>query len=201
MKYSDPPGLVEKSSPIVREAYRIAAGAHRGQLRKDSERPYIEHPMNVAATLAEAGFDDEVLAAALLHDVVEDTEMSLEDVGQAFGGRVAGLVEALTEEEEIEPYSRRKAAHRRKVERAGREAVAIYGADKLSNIRGLRRLYASEGEASEARFNAPLDVRVALWGGDLEMLRRTAPDLPFLAELAQELEGLQSDRALAASVR
>jgi guanosine-3',5'-bis(diphosphate) 3'-pyrophosphohydrolase len=192
---SSPPAFVAESPPIVHDAYRVAATAHGGQLRKGGDRPYIEHPLRVAALLRGAGFGPEVIAAALLHDVVEDTEMTVEDVANAFGERVAQLVEALTEDKEIEPYARRKHGHRAKVEAAGGEALAIYAADKLANVRDLRAAYAAHGEAVASRFKAPLDLRIRLWEDDIGMLKRLAPDLPFLGELAGEVRGLKAARA------
>jgi (p)ppGpp synthase/HD superfamily hydrolase len=191
------PAFVAESPPIVRDAYRVAAAAHEGQRRKGGDRPYIEHPLRVAGQLRAAGFDEEVIAAALLHDVVEDSDMSIDRVGKEFGERVAELVEALTEGEAIEPYERRKDALRAQVEGAGRNAAAIYAADKLANIRDLRAAYSREGEAVSDRLKAPLGVRVRLWEDDLAMVRRTAPDLPFLDQLASELERLKADRVMA----
>jgi guanosine-3',5'-bis(diphosphate) 3'-pyrophosphohydrolase len=193
----EPPAFVAESPPIVGDAYRVAAVAHEGQRRKGRDRPYIEHPLRVAALLREAGFDEEVIAAALLHDVVEDSEMSIEEVAKAFGARVAELVGALTEEGTIEPYEHRKDAHRAQVEAAGRDAAAIYAADKLSNVRHVRAAYSSKGESIAHEFKAPLDLRIRLWEDDLAMLRRVAPDLPFLNQLADELERLKTDRELA----
>jgi guanosine-3',5'-bis(diphosphate) 3'-pyrophosphohydrolase len=189
--------FVAESPPIVRDAYRVAAAAHAGQRRKGGDRPYIEHPLRVAGLLRAAGFDEEVIAAALLHDVVEDSDMSIDTVGKQFGARVAELVDALTEGEAIEPYERRKDALRAQVEGAGRDAAAIYAADKLANIRDLRAAYSRDGEAVSDRLKAPLGVRVRLWEDDLAMVRRTAPGLPFLDELASELERLKADRVMA----
>jgi (p)ppGpp synthase/HD superfamily hydrolase len=193
----EPPVFVAESPPIVRDAYRVAAAAHEGQRRKGGDRPYIEHPLRVAGLLREAGFDDEVIAAALLHDVVEDSEMSIDDVARTFGGRVAELVDALTENEEIEPIERRKDAHRAQVAAAGRDAAAIYAADKVSNIRDVRAGHSAAGEAISDVLKAPLDVQIRIWEDDLAMLRQVAPDLPFLPELADELARLKADRALA----
>ncbi len=134
---------------MVRGALEAASEAHAGQIRNGSGgRPYIEHPIAVAELLAEHGFPDEVLAAALLHDVVEESETEVDEIRARFGEPVGDLVEALTDAEEIQPYERRKDVHRARVEEAGPDALAIYAADKLANIRALRRVYASEGEAS-----------------------------------------------------
>jgi len=81
------------------------------------------------------------------------------------------------------------------VVRVGGDAPAIYAADKLSNIRVLRRTLVKEGEAAGEEFEAPLDVKERVWAGDLEMLRRQRPGLPFVDDLAAELAKLREARA------
>ena len=103
-----------------RAALEMAREAHAGQTRNASGgRPYIDHPVAVAEHLAEHGSGDEVLAAALLHDVVEDTELEVEDIARAL--RRAGRRDRrrLTDDESIEPYEERKGEHRDRVEAAG----------------------------------------------------------------------------------
>jgi (p)ppGpp synthase/HD superfamily hydrolase len=112
-----------------------------------------------------------------------------------FGQPVARLVAALTEDESIEPFRRRKDAHRGHVEEVGGDALAIYAADKLSNIRVLRRAIASEGESAGEEFEVPLAIKEEVWAADLEMLRREAPGLPFVDDFAAELRQLQEARA------
>jgi (p)ppGpp synthase/HD superfamily hydrolase len=187
-------------SELIRAALEMAERAHAGQTRNGSGgMAYIHHPVAVAELLAKNGFDEKTVAAALLHDVVEDSEASVEDIAARFGPEVARLVAALTEDESIEPFERRKDDHRRHVEQAGHEALAIYAADKLSNIRVLRRALAKEGEAAGEEFEAPLNVKEKVWTADLEMLRRAAPDLPFVDGLADELAKLRQTRATSTS--
>jgi (p)ppGpp synthase/HD superfamily hydrolase len=183
-------------SELIRRALEMAERAHAGQTRSGSGgMAYIHHPVAVAELLAEHGYDEQTVAAALLHDVVEDSATSVEEIAATFGRPVAELVEALTDDESVEPYVRRKDEHRRRVEEAGGDALAIYAADKLSNVRVLRRAYANEGEPAGEEFKAPLDVKEEIWRADLEMLRRKAPDLPFVEDLAGELEKLREARA------
>jgi len=183
-------------SELIAKALEMAEAAHAGQTRNGSGgMAYIHHPVAVAELLAKHGFDESTVAAALLHDVVEDSEMSIEDIAAGFGQRVADLVAALTEDESIEPFEPRKEAHRRHVDEVGGDALAIYAADKLSNIRVLRRALASEGESAGEEFEAPLDVKERVWADDLEMLRRRAPDLAFVDDLAAELTKLRETRA------
>lgn len=183
-------------SELIREALELAERAHAGQVRSGSGgMAYIHHPVAVAELLAEHGFGEETVAAALLHDVVEDSETSVEEIAARFGEPVAKLVAVMTDDESVEPYERRKDELRRRVAEAGGDAPAIYAADKLSNVRVLRRAYANEGEAAGEEFKAPLDTKVAIWEADLAMLREQPKVPTFVDALAAELEKLREARA------
>lgn len=89
------------SKKIVAEAYNLAEMAHRGQQRKnDGVTPYITHPAAVAIMLASYGADDETIAAGYLHDVVEDTNVTLEEIREKFGEKIAFLVDGVTKPKE-----------------------------------------------------------------------------------------------------
>jgi len=180
-------------SPLVRNAFEQARSDHEGQIRNGSGgMPYIKHPVAVAARLDEQGYRDEVLAAALLHDVIEDSDTGLDELREKFGEEVAGMVGALTDDESIESYRERKAQHRERVGVAGSEALAIYAADKLTNSVALRAAYAEEGESVREEFKVPLELKLEVWEADLELLREKAPELPFLEELEAELSRLRA---------
>lgn len=180
-------------SPLVRAALAKARAAHAGQIRNGSGgMPYVEHPITVAARLDEQGYRDEVLAAALLHDVIEDSDATLEELELLFGADVAGLVGALTDDESIDSYRERKVEHRERVAAADGEAMAIYGADKLTNSSTLRACYEKEGELVRDEFKVPLELKLEVWEDDLGLLREKAPELPFLDELEAELTRLRA---------
>jgi (p)ppGpp synthase/HD superfamily hydrolase len=185
------------ASQLLSDAYDLAHGAHDGQQRKDNGAPYLTHPLRVAQLVEEASFDEEVVAAALLHDVVEDSEINLSDIARRFGPRVAEIVSALTEDGSIENYEQRKAEHRDRVEAAGPDAVAVYTADKLANLRDMRGLYAAIGERAAERFTAPLDLRARLWLEDAAMAERALPGSDLAAALRAEAEGYARDRSAA----
>ncbi len=187
-------------SALIGGALEMAREAHAGQVRNASGgRPYIDHPVAVAAQLVEHDFSDEVLAAALLHDVVEDSELGIEDIRRASGDRVAEIVDALTDDESLDSYEERKREHRGRVEAAGPDALAIYVADKLTNVEMLRDAYRSQGEGVAEELTVPLDVKVAVWEADLAMVAENAADgepTKALADrLAEELSSLAADRA------
>ena len=174
--------------PLVRNALEQARADHEGQVRNGSGgMPYIEHPVTVAARLDERGYGEEVLAAALLHDVVEDSETTLDELREKFGDAVAGMVGALSDDETIDSYRERKAEHRSRVAAAPLEAMAIYGADKLTNVTTLRAAYEEEGDAVRGEFKVPVELKTEIWEADLELLREKAPELPFLDDLDEEL--------------
>ena len=163
-------------SPLLRGAHAFALSAHHGPARQgDTE---IDHPIRVARLLHEAGFEEEVVAAALLHDVVEDTAIDLDEIEGRFGPEIAGLVGEMTEDERIEPYEARKAEHRERVAE-DRWVAAIYAADKLANARTL-----NEGAQETDRKKLEHYCRT------LDKLAAEQPDLPFLGPLRDELDAL-----------
>jgi (p)ppGpp synthase/HD superfamily hydrolase len=166
-----------------------------GQLRRGSDgRPYIEHPEAVAELLLKQRCGDEVVAAALLHDVVEKSEREAGEVRERFGDQVADLVEALTEDETIPVYEDRKEEHRWRVAKAGPDALAIFAADKLTNVMMLREAYALIEESVSEELAVPLDLKIYIWEADLEMLFDEAPDQALTELLADEMVGLWGDR-------
>ena len=176
---------VQQSSPafaagshLLKGAYAYALSAHHGP-RKVGDTD-IDHPVAVAAILAEAGYPDEVVAAALLHDVVEDTTIEPDEIEELYGPEVAFLVREMTEDRRLEPYERRKAEHRARIVRSGAVA-AIYAADKLEKVR-----------AVEGSDRAPDEVKLNHYRQTLEILCDRHPDLPFLGELRARLETLTS---------
>jgi (p)ppGpp synthase/HD superfamily hydrolase len=180
-------------SPLVHAALEQARSDHEGQVRNGSGgMPYIEHPVRVAALLDEHGYGEAAVAAALLHDVVEDSETGLEELQAKFGEEVAGLVGAMTDDESIDDYRQRKAEHRERLAAAPAEAMAIYGADKLTNASTLRAAYAEEGDAVREEFKVPIELKLEIWEEDLALLREKAPELPFLDRLEEELSRLRA---------
>jgi guanosine-3',5'-bis(diphosphate) 3'-pyrophosphohydrolase len=182
------------TSPAVQQAHQLLLAKHAGQRQKVNGRPYVEHPIAVATGVGEAGFDEEMVVAALLHDVVEDSDATVAEIRQRFGDRVARLVEAMTDEVELDPYERRKALHREQIAASGIDAAAIFAADKLNNVRALRAAYAEEGEAVVRRFKQPLDTKLNVWVADAELVAGYGAAIPYGEALRGEVDGLRSDR-------
>lgn len=141
---------------LVSDAMIFAARAHDGMLRKGTTLPYIVHPAEVAAIAATLTEDQEVLAAALLHDVMEDCGVSETELAAQFGARVAHLVRSETQERSGDPaatWLARKQGAVERIARGSREVMIIALSDKLSNMRAIHRDYDRDGERLFFRFH------------------------------------------------
>jgi (p)ppGpp synthase/HD superfamily hydrolase len=167
-----PPGRLPKTAAAL--AY--AEERHAGQRRKVDGLPFIEHPIEVAWLLYRAGGDDDVIAAGILHDTIEKGGASGAELRARFGATIAGLVLAVSEDPTIRPYARRKAALRAQVATAGREALMVFAADKISKVRELRSV-----TRRPAR-------RMSHYRRCLEMLETELADSPLVAQLRAELD-------------
>jgi guanosine-3',5'-bis(diphosphate) 3'-pyrophosphohydrolase len=168
-------------SDLVAAAYRFAINAHTGPRRRGNTDPF--HPVQVAELLAAAGYRDEVVAAALLHDVLEDTDTSPDELREQFGDAVTDLVLAVTEDPAIESYEDRKADLREKT-CGSKDSAAIFAADKLAKVRGAA---GDPGRLSEPQLDHYRRTYAAY--------RVAYPDLPFLEQLDQGLSVLSARRA------
>lgn len=184
-------------SALVRGALSVARRAHGGQFRQTGcdEIPFIDHPLTVAELLAEHGYPDEVLAAALLHDVAEHAEVEPDSLRGRFSDEVVGLVEALTEDPAIADYEERKGEHRERIAGAGPQAQAIFAADKAANVAVLREAYEMVGEYVDEDLPVSLDIKILVWEFDLEMLFKQLPGVALVDQFADEMVGLWGQRA------
>jgi (p)ppGpp synthase/HD superfamily hydrolase len=168
---------------------RWAEGRHSGDRRDVDRAPFILHPLEVAFLLSGRGYDDEVISAGLLHDVLERSGAVVEDIRERFGDRVAETVAAVSEDAEIVDYGSRKAALRDRVAHAGPDAQAVYAADKVAKARELRA-QAARAEASLA--DPDLYRKLEHYEASLAMLQRVAPAMPLVQQLAFELWALRN---------
>ena len=154
--------------PLTRRALDYATEHHAGQRRDTDGAPYVMHPVEVASLLYDAGYPDHVVAAGVLHDVLEDTDAERAEIESGFGPEVAGLVTALTEDDSIEDSRERKAALRLQVAKAGDEAAAVFAADKVSKAREMRHRAAQRPLDDERRRQGRALHGIAGHAGDLD---------------------------------
>lgn len=145
---------------LVDKAIKFAVDAHSGTERRGKGFPYVIHVLEAMEITASLTNDPELLAAAALHDTVEDTEVTVEQIKAEFGDRIASLVAADTQEipegcNETNSWRARRIAGIRKINNASLDSKMVSMGDKLSNMRAVARDYRALGEAFWSRFHAP----------------------------------------------
>ena len=138
-------GGKEVEHNMIKEAAEFADRAHQGVFRKGTEIPYITHPMETAAIVTAFTDEPEMIAAALLHDVIEDAGVTREELEEKFGPRVAFLVDGESEDKS-KSWVERKGATVERLKTATRDEKILALADKLSNIRSTARDYLVLGD-------------------------------------------------------
>ena len=148
---------VTKIGPRLQRAFSYAAKMHAGQARKATTVPYLSHLMAVASLVLEAGGDEDMAIAALLHDVVEDCGgiARLKEIRKQFGARVARIVEGCTDSftEPKPEWIERKRGYLEEVKHADDETRLVSASDKLHNVRTILADYRKDGDAIWVRFN------------------------------------------------
>ena len=139
------------NTAILDRAIIFAVKAHTGTERRGKGYPYIIHPMEAVEIVATMTKDQELLAAAILHDTVEDTNVTVDQIRDEFGDRVADLVASESDEmpvgiSEEDSWHARKQAAIDRLSKASREAKIVAMGDKLSNMRAIARDYAEQGD-------------------------------------------------------
>jgi (p)ppGpp synthase/HD superfamily hydrolase len=176
-----------KLGPRLQRAFRYAAEKHDGQTRKQSATPYLSHLLAVASLVLEAGGDEDMAIAALLHDVVEDCGgmPRLREIRKQFGSRVAKIVEGCTDSfSEPKPeWVERKNDYLREVKHAGVETRLVSASDKLHNVRTILTDYRQHGEAIWTRFTGKKDGTLWYYRALSDEYRRRSPN-----RITRELE-------------
>jgi (p)ppGpp synthase/HD superfamily hydrolase len=185
----DSPGAL--LSLDVERALRWAATSHHGQFRKASAVPYLEHLAGVALILARLGFDDETVIAGLLHDLVEDTGATAQEVEARFGAGVAETVQHCSEVKldaagRKRPWIDRKRDHLAALADAPIAARAVVLADKLHNLLSIE-LDLREGRAVWPNFNAERALVLDYYRTTLAQLGTDDPRLVHLAEQCRQI--------------
>ena len=150
---------------MVSKAIVFAATAHDNQLRKGSDVPYILHPTEAAVIVSQIKYDSDLICAALLHDVAEDTKMSYESISLMFNKKIADIV-FFQSEDKSKSWKERKQHTIDELKKITDNDIKIVClADKLSNIRSISRDYAVLGEKLWERFNAGKDMQAWYYKG------------------------------------
>jgi GTP pyrophosphokinase len=212
---------------VLQRAYELAREAHKGQVRKTGD-PYITHPVTVALMLAEYGLDEPTLAAALLHDTVEDTQVTLADISADFGEEIARLIDGVTKLDRVR-YSNREqaqAATIRKMVVAMAQDVRVLIIKLFDRLHNMRTVHALRDEKQQRVAQETLDVYAPLAhrlgvqeikhefedrcfailypGPNAEITAKLAERAPereaFIEKMVEEITGILTDAGIEAEV-
>lgn len=155
---------------IIYKAIHTAIKAHENQRRKLDNDLYVAHPLEVGVVLAKHNMPDEVIVAGILHDTVEDTAMTLEQIEIDFGPHVAQYVKFCSETNKCDPWKIRKLDYLSNLDAAPIEVLYIVCADKLTNIQSISRNLEVSDASIWLKFNAGYDDQKWYYTAILEKL-------------------------------
>jgi (p)ppGpp synthase/HD superfamily hydrolase len=185
-----------KMTPRLEQAMQTATVAHRNQVRKGSEIPYIVHPMAVMCIASTATEDEDVLVASLFHDIFEDVPEAYprERMVKEFGKRVVSIVDGVTKDDTIKGWKPRADAYLHHLEHeASDESVIVSAADKAHNLLSILFDYKTLGNELWSRFKVGKDEQLWWYESILGVTSRRLPDMPInddLAELVNQMRVL-----------
>jgi len=180
-------------SPEVFKALEFAVKAHSGQFRKGTNIPYIVHPLGAAQILMELKCPNKIVIAALLHDVIEDAGVKYEEIRAEFGMYVAELVRQAGEPDKKAPWKERKQHTLESLKQAPGDLLLVACADKLDNIRSIRRDYGKLSEKVWERFNSSKEDQQWYYGelvGIFSGYAKGGAHAPIFAEFTREVSAV-----------
>lgn len=157
-------------------AIEFATRAHRGQYRKGSQLPYIVHPLGVAESLIREGCAEDLVIAGVLHDTIEDCDVTFSDLRKRFGSHVAKIVKGCTEPHRKAPWEERKRHTLSALRNTAPEILTVSLADKLDNARSIVTDHARLGDALWERFKRPRSDQAWYYQGLAEIFSRRASE-------------------------
>ena len=181
----------KRENHLLEKAIHFATNKHAGQLRKGTTTPYIVHPLETMSILRSMNADTNLLIAGLLHDTVEDTDTTVEEIAEVFGTDVAALVGGHSEDKSKTWEERKTHAIQELAESSTRMKMLVM-ADKVSNLRSIAADYAALGDDLWSRFNAPKEKQAWYYSGIQDALWDMQLD-PDTSGIYWEMVGLYKD--------
>lgn len=177
-------------NPVLK-AISFAIIAHSGQKRKGKEVSYIMHPLSVGLLLSSSGAEGNVVIAGILHDTIEDTKVTYEEISDKFGKRVADMVNDVTEQDKSLPWTERKKQALEHVKDMSEDSVLVKTADVLHNMNDQLEDYKKEGEEMFERFNAGKEAQLDRYAKLVAALKKRKIKNPLISDLKSTLNEIQ----------
>ena len=182
------------ASPRLIKAINTAAWAHRDHVRKGTDIPYVSHVFGVMHLVSQVTDDEDVLIAALFHDILEDVpeEYSAERMGEEFGDRVVELVGGVTKDSSLSSWQDRSDAYLAHLREADDGSVLISAADKLHNLLSIHADLDALGDELWGPFNSGKERQLWWYRSVADLVQERLPGNPLGEELARQVERLEA---------
>ena len=182
------------ASPRLIQAINTAAWAHRGHVRKGTDIPYVSHVFDVMHLVSQVTDDEDVLIAALFHDILEDVpeEYSPQRMAEEFGDRVVELVRGVTKDSSLSSWQDRSDAYLAHLREADDGSVLISAADKLHNLLSIHADLDELGDELWGRFNSGKERQLWWYRSVADLVQERLPGNPLGEELARQVERLEA---------
>ncbi|MEN9407657.1 MAG: hypothetical protein RLZZ455_873 [Candidatus Parcubacteria bacterium] len=174
------------------KAIQFATAAHEHQKRKGKEVSYIMHPLSVGLLLASSGAPEEIIIAGILHDTIEDTEVTYKDIEKEFGKHIADIVNDVTEQDKSLSWAERKRLALDHVATMHPDSLLVKTVDVLHNMSDQLEDYKKEGDSMFAKFNAGKEQQLERYEKLIEALQKRNVKNPLLPTLEATLAELKS---------
>ena len=193
MQNADTFASARPSSRLMR-GIATASRAHDGHYRKGSGLPYISHPMSVMLIAASVTNDEDVLLAALFHDILEDVpeNYSRAEMEDEFGPRVVEIVEGVTKDSSLPSWQERADAYLEQLSHGSEESLIVAAADKFHNLSQTLKDLDRDGHALWDRFRSTPSQQLWWYTSVRNVIAERLPDMPLLADLSVLIERLDS---------
>jgi hypothetical protein len=183
-----PEGDYLKPSILINTAITYAAIYHKDQTRKGKRTPYISHPLQVGEILSRVTDDEQVIAAGILHDTIEDTPLTYQDIEDMFGKVVAGMVNDVTEQDKSLSWDARKQQALDHIANMSYGSQLVKAADVIQNFTEQLIDYQEIGDELFTRFKAPKEKQFTRYGNLIKELQKTWAENPLLPDLIETYE-------------
>lgn len=185
------------ASPRLIQAINTAAWAHRDHVRKGTDIPYVSHVVGVMHLVSQVTDDEDVLVAALFHDILEDVpeEYSPQRMAEEFGDRVVELVRGVTKDSTLSSWQDRSDAYLAHLREADDGSVLISAADKLHNLLSIHADLDALGDELWGRFNSGKERQLWWYRSVADLVQERLPGNPLGVELARQVEHLENRSA------
>ena len=175
---------------LVDQATQYTVKKHEGQYRRGLNIPYSTHLFGVARILKAAGYEDDIVVAGLLHDVLEDTDATAEEVCELFGENILALVKAVSEPDKSFNWEQRKQHMINQIKYLNEGALAIFLAEKIQNVRAIKYELSQLGESTWENFNAGKEMQHWYYVNIIEQTKKYHPHAVLLPDLEHGVKQL-----------